>query len=154
VVRSHREITLRPLGGVVKRSVVNVVDGCRKLVAGDGCHDQVGIQGLLSGKVGSVGCFMGKSSSRGIDGILRGSGHGDYKHGPIVLKVEDRVLEEAKMSSTVSPRARNGHEVGGQFLLKDLQLFVISFSVDAGEGCMGHLGPDGLGGDSVQHGFS
>ncbi len=99
-----------------------------------------------------MGCFMGKSSIRGVDGILRGSGRGDYKHGPIVLKVE--VLEETKMSSTVSLRARNGHEVGSQFLLKDLQLFVISFSVDAGEGCMGHLGPDGLGGDSVQHGFS
>ena len=153
-MRSHREITLRPLGWVVKHGVVNVVDGCRKLVAGDGCHNQVCIPGLSFGKVDSAGCFVGGSSSRGIDGILRGSGCGNDKCCPIVLKVEDRVLEEAKMSSTVSPRARNGHEVGGQFLLKDLQLFVISFSVDAGEGCMGHLGPDGLGGDSVQHGFS
>jgi hypothetical protein len=31
---------------------------------------------------------------------------------PCALKVEDRVLEEAEVSFSVSPRARNGYEVG------------------------------------------
>ncbi len=115
------------------------------MVAGDGCHDQVCIPGLSFGKVDSAGCFVGGSSSRGIDGILRGSGHGDDKCFPVALIVEDRVLEEAEMSFTLSPRARNGHEVGNQFLLKNLELLVSGFSIDAGEGPMGHLGPYGLG---------
>jgi hypothetical protein len=32
---------------------------------------------------------------------------------PVALKVEDRVLEEAEVFFSVSPRARNGHEIGG-----------------------------------------
>jgi hypothetical protein len=137
-------------GGVIERGVEYIINGSQKLVAGDGCYDQVGIPGPLSSKAGGVGCFAGRSSSGGVDGILRGSGCGDDKRDPIALKVEDRVLEEAEMSFAVSPRARNGHEVGGHLLLEDLQLFVCRFSVDVGEGCMGHLRPDGLGEDSVQ----
>jgi hypothetical protein len=65
---------------------------------------------------------MDRSSSEGLDGILRESGHGDDACCPVALKVEDRVLNEAKMSFTLSPRARNNcHEVGNQFLLKDLE---------------------------------
>jgi hypothetical protein len=69
----------------------------------------------------------------------------------IALKVKNRVLEEAEMSFAISPRARNGHEIGGKFLLKNLELPVGGLSCDVGESPMCHLGPDGLGRDSVRH---
>jgi hypothetical protein len=86
--------------------------------------------------------FAGGSSGRGVDSMLGGSSHRDDKCGPVALKVEDRVLEEAEVSFTVFPRARNSHEDGGYFLFEDLEEFVCWFSVDAREGCMGHLGPN------------
>ncbi len=52
----------------------------------------------------------------------------------------------------VSPRERNGHEVGGKFLLKNLNVLVGGLSRDAGESPVWHLGPDELGRDSVRHG--
>jgi hypothetical protein len=52
---------------------------------------------------------------------------------------------------SVSPRARNGHEVGGKFLLENLELLVGGLCRDAGESPVWHLGPDGLGRDSVRH---
>ncbi len=65
------------------------------------------------------------------------------------MKVKNRVLEEAKVSFPMAPRAQNGHEVGSKFLFKNLKLFVSGFTCDAGEGSVWHLGPDGLGRDSV-----
>ncbi len=99
--------------GVIKGGVVNVVDGCRKLVVCDGGHDKAGVLRLLFGKVSGMCLFPDGSGGRGIDGILGGSCRWDVKCGPIVLKVEDSVLEEAKVSFYVSPMARNGHEAGG-----------------------------------------
>ncbi len=65
------------------------------------------------------------------------------------MEVKNRVLEEAKVSFPVAPRARNGHDVGGKFLFKNLKLFVSGFPCDAGEGPVWHLGLDGLSRDSV-----
>jgi hypothetical protein len=67
------------------------------------------------------------------------------------LEIKNWVLEEAEMSLSVSPRARNGNEVGGEFLLKNLELLVGGLSCDAGESPVWHLGLDGLGRDSVRH---
>jgi hypothetical protein len=55
------------------------------------------------------------------------------------------------MSFSVFSRARNGHEVGGKFLLKNLELLVGGLSRDAGESPVWLLGLDRLGRDSVQH---
>ena len=87
---------------------------------------------------------------RWIDWILGQCRGGHGKCSAIALKLKNRVLEEAEMSFTVSPRARNGHEVGGKFLLKNLELLVGGLSCDAGESPMWHLSLDGLGRDSVQ----
>ncbi len=65
------------------------------------------------------------------------------------MEVKNRVLEEAKASFSVAPRTRNGHEVGGKFLVENLKLFVGGFTCNAGEGPVWHLGLDGLGRDSV-----
>ncbi len=67
------------------------------------------------------------------------------------MEVKNRVLEEAKVSLPVAPRTRtrNGDEVGGKFLFKNLKLFVSGFACSAGEGPVWHLGPDGLSRDSV-----
>jgi hypothetical protein len=65
------------------------------------------------------------------------------------LEVKNRILEEAKVSFPVAPRTRNGNEVGGKFLFKNLKLFVSGFACNAGEGPVWHLSPDGLGRDSV-----
>ncbi len=40
------------------------------------------------------------------------------------MEVKNRVLEEAEVSFSMSPRARNGHEVGSKFLLKNMKLLV------------------------------
>ncbi len=69
------------------------------------------------------------------------------------MEVENRVLEEAEVSFSLSPRARNGHEVGGKFLLENTKLLVGGLSCDASESPMWHLGPDELGRDSVRHSF-
>ncbi len=53
------------------------------------------------------------------------------------------------MSFLVASRTRNGHEVGGKFLFKNLKLFVGGFACNADEGPIWHLSPDGLGRDSV-----
>ncbi len=37
-----------------------------------------------------------------------------------MLEVKNRVLEETKVSFPVAPRTKNGHEVGGKFLFKNL----------------------------------
>ena len=41
------------------------------------------------------------------------------------------------MSFPVAPRTRNGNEVGGKFLFKNLKLFVSGFACNAGEGPIG-----------------
>ncbi len=64
-------------------------------------------------------------------------------------RVKNRVMEEAKVFFPVAPRTRNSHEVGRKFLFKNLKLFVSGFACNAGEGHVWHLGPDGLGRDSV-----
>ncbi len=87
---------------------------------------------------------------RWIDWILGRRRGGHNECGAIALKVKNRVLEEAKMSFAVSPRARNGHKNCGKFLLEKLELLVGGFSCDAGESPMWHLGPDELGRDSVR----
>ncbi len=98
--------------GVIKGGVVYVVDGRRKLVACDGDYDVIGVPRLLFGKVGGTCLFVGGSGSGGVDGILGGSCRRYVECGSVVLKVEGMVLEEAKVSFSVFPRARNGHEVG------------------------------------------
>ncbi len=65
------------------------------------------------------------------------------------MEVKNRVLEETKVSLPVAPTTRNGDEVGGKFLFKNLKLFVSGFACSAGEGPVWHLGPDGLSRDSV-----
>jgi hypothetical protein len=40
-------------------------------------------------------------------------------------------LEEAEVSFTVAPWARNGHKVGGEFLFKVAELLMVGFSRDA-----------------------
>ncbi len=99
--------------GVIKGDVVNVVDGCRVLVTCDSGYVEVDVPRHLFSKVGGKCLFAGGSSGGGIDGILGESCRWDVKCGPVALKVEDRVLEDAKVSFSVSPRARNGHELGG-----------------------------------------
>ncbi len=66
-----------------------------------------------------------------------------------MLEVKNRVLKEAKVSFPMAPRRKNGHEVGGKFPFKNLELFVGGFTCNAGGGPVWHLGPDGLGRDSV-----
>ncbi len=129
----------------------NVVDSRRKLVACDGADDDVGIPRLAVSKVGSSSCFSRGCSSRWIERIFRGRGGRNGEYSAVALEVKNWVLEEAKMFFSVSPRARNGHEVGGKFLLKNLELLVDGLSCDAGESPVWHLGLDGLGRDSVQH---
>jgi hypothetical protein len=142
---------IKSLGGIIESSIIHVVNGRSKLVACDGVDDDVGIPRLSFGKVGSMSCFACRGGSRWIDWILGRCCGGHDECGAVGLKVKNRVLEEAEMSFTMPPRARNGHEVGSKFLLEHLELLVGGLSCDAGESPMWHLGPDGLGRDSVQH---
>jgi hypothetical protein len=103
---------IESFSGVIKCGIVDIIDGRCKLVVCDGGHNKVGVPCFLFGEVGCSCLFAYRSSGGGVDGILGGNGHGNGERGPVALKVEDRVLEEAKMSISVSPRARNGHEVG------------------------------------------
>ncbi len=95
--------------GVIEGSVVYIVDGRCKLVACDGGYNKIGVPCLSFGEVGGACFFSGGSGGGGVDQILGRSSRQDVKCGPIALKVEDRVLEEAEVSFSVSPRARNGH---------------------------------------------
>jgi hypothetical protein len=95
--------------GVIKGNVVYIVNGRLELVACDGGYDEVGVPCLLFGEVGGACLFAGGSGGRGVDQILGGSCRWDVECGPIALKV----LKEAKLSFSMSPRARNGHEFGG-----------------------------------------
>ena len=119
------------------------------MVACDGANNDVGIPCLAVGKVGGSSCFSRRCGSRWIEWIFRWRNGRNNECGAVALEVQNWVLEEAKMSFSVSPRARNGHEVGGKFLLKNLELLVGGLSRDAGESPVWHLGPDGLGRDSV-----
>ena len=112
------------LGGIVEGHVVDVVNRHCKLVACDGCHNQVCVPCLAFGKVGSSSRFTCRCSCRWIDGIVGGSGGWDDENGAVALPVEHRVLEEAKVSFSVSLRARNGHEIGGEFRLENAEVFV------------------------------
>ena len=38
------------------------------------------------------------------------------------MEVKNRVMEEAKVLFPVAPRTRNGHEVGGKFLLQEFEV--------------------------------
>jgi hypothetical protein len=102
-----------PFSGVIEGRVVYIIDGCHELVVCDGGYDKVGVPCLVFGKIGGSCLFAGGSSGGGIGKILGGSSRWYDECGPIALKVEDRVLEEAGVSFSVSPRARNGHVVGG-----------------------------------------
>jgi hypothetical protein len=86
-----------------------------------------------------------------IERIFRWRGSRNGECGAVALEVKNWVLEEAKMSFSVFSRARNGHEVGGKFLLMNLELLVGGLSRDAGKSPVWHLGPDALGRDCVRH---
>ncbi len=139
------------LGGIIKHGIIYVVNCCRELVASDGADDDVGIPCLAVGKVGGSSCFLQGCGSRWIEQIFRWHGGRNGECSAVALEVKNWVLEEAEMSFSMSPRARNGHEVGGKFLLNNLKLLVGGLSHDAGESPVWHLGPDGLGRDSVRH---
>ncbi len=47
------------------------------------------------------------------------------------MEVKNRVLEEAEVSFPMAPRTRNGHEVDGKFLFRNLKLFVSGFTCNA-----------------------
>ncbi len=66
--------------GVIKGSVVYVVDDCHELVACDGGYNKVGVPRLSFGKVGGTCLFAGGSGGWGIDGILGRSCRRDVKH--------------------------------------------------------------------------
>ena len=142
---------IETLGGIVKRGIIYVVNCRRKLVACDGADNDVGIPCLAVGEVDSSSCFLRGCGSRWIEQIFGRRVSRNSECGAVVLEVKNWVLEEAEMSFSVSPRARNGHEVGGKFLLKNLEFLVGGLSYDAGESPVWHLGPDGLGRDSVRH---
>jgi hypothetical protein len=142
---------LETLGGIVEQGIIYVVNCRCKLVACDGADDDVGIPCLAVGKVGSSSCFLRGCGSRWIERIFRWSSGQNDECGAVALEVKNWVLEEAKISFSVSPRARNGHEIGGEFLVKNLELLVGGLSHDAGECPVWHLDPDGLGRDSVRH---
>jgi hypothetical protein len=99
--------------GVIKGGVVYIVDGRRKLVMCDGGYNKVGVPCLSFSKVGGAFLFAGRSSGRVVDRIFGGGCCRDVKCSPVALKVEDRVLEEVKVSFSMSTRAQNGREVGG-----------------------------------------
>ena len=136
---------IETLGGIVKHGSIYIIDSCHKLVVCDGANNDVSIPCLAVGKVGGSSCFLRGCGSRWIERIFRWRNGRNGECSAIALEVKNWVLEEAEMSFSVSPRARNGHEVGGKFLLENL-------SRDAGENPVWHLGPDGLGRDSVRHG--
>ncbi len=46
-----------------------------------------------------------------------------------MLEVKNRVLEEAKVSFSMAPRTRNGHEIGSKFLLENLKLLWVGLPV-------------------------
>ncbi len=73
------------------------------------------------------------------------------KSGVVALEIEHWVLEEPEVSFSMSPRARNGHKIGG-FLFEAAKLLVVRFADDAVERAVWHLRADGLRGDSVGHG--
>jgi hypothetical protein len=131
--------------------MIYIIDSRCELVACDGAYNDVGIPCLAVSKVGGLSCFLRGCGSRWIERIFRWREGQNGECGAIALEVKNWVLEEAEMSFSVSSRARNSHEVGGEFLLKNLELLVGGLSCDAGESPMWHLGPDGLGRDSVRH---
>ncbi len=137
------------LGRIVQCGIIYAVDCCRKLIACDGVDNDVGIPCLVVSKVGGLSCFLYGCSSRWIERIFRWRSGRNGECSVVALEVKNWVLEEAEMSFSVSPRARNGHEVGAEFLLENLELLVGGLSRDAGESPVWHLGPDGLGRDSV-----
>jgi hypothetical protein len=104
------------------------------------------------GEVCGSSRFACGGGSGGIDRIVGGSGSRDGEGCAIALEVKNRVLEETEVSFSVAPRTRNGHKVGGEFLFEVTKLLVVGFSRDARESPVGHLGPDGLGGDRIGHG--
>ncbi len=138
------------LGGILERGIIYVVDSRLKLVRCDGANNDVGIPCLAVGKVGNSSCFLCGCSSRWIERIFRWRDDQNGECGTGALEVKNWVLEEAETSFSVSPRARNGHEIGGEFFLKNLELLVGGLSRDAGESPVWHLGQDGLGRDSVR----
>ncbi len=65
-------------------------------------------------------CYLaGRNRGRSIDGVVGGSIRRYGKRRTVALEVEDRVLKEAEMAFAMSPGARNGHEVGGEFLFQN-----------------------------------
>ncbi len=139
-------------GWVIECSIVDVVNRGRELITCDVCIVKVSVPYFLFGKVGCSCCFVGRNHGGSVDGVIGWGCRRDGKCHAVVLQVEDRMLEEAKVSFAVIPGARNGHEVGSEFLFWDLEEFKCWFSVDAREGRMGHLGLDGVCRYSVQHG--
>ena len=103
---------VEPFGRVVKGSILYVVDSCGELVTCNHGDDEVHVPRSSRGFAswGGGGC---------IEGILGRCCSRDVEVGAVALGVENRILEETKVAFAVSPRARNGHEVGGEFLLEN-----------------------------------
>ncbi len=89
--------------------------GC-KLIARDGRDNKVSVPRFLFRDCGCLCCFAGRNRGESIDGVIGWGCHGDGECRAAALQVEDWILEEAKVSFAMTPGARNGHEVGGEFL--------------------------------------
>ena len=110
---------VEPFGRVVKGSVVDVIDSCGELVMCNRGDDEVRVPRLVFGKICSSRGFASWGGGGCIEGILGRCCCRDVEVGAVALGVENRILEETKVAFAVSPRARNGHEVGGEFLLEN-----------------------------------
>jgi hypothetical protein len=62
---------IETFGGVIDFCLIHIVNGCRKLVACDCEDDDVCVPRLALSEVGSPSGFTCRSSSGGIDGIVR-----------------------------------------------------------------------------------
>ncbi len=107
------------LCGVDERCIVDVVNGCRELIAGDGGNNQVSVPHLVFGKVCSPSHFASGCRGRCVGGVFRRSSRGNGESRPVALKIKDGNLEEAQVSFAMAPWARNGHEIGGEFFFND-----------------------------------
>ena len=136
---------------------MNICGQCQRqckyfLVARDGGHDKICVPCFAFSEVRGSSRFACGGGSGWIDWVVRGSVGRDGEGCSVALEKKNRVLEEAKVAFSVSPWARNGHKIGGEFLFEVAKLFVVGFSRDARESPVGHLGPDGLGRYCIGHG--
>ncbi len=112
-------------GGVVKNSVVDVIDYCQKLVAHDGedhlvcvpCLACVGIGGMLFLAFGCRGAGWD-------DWVGWMFNFWDVERLPVASQVDGWILKKAKVSLAVSLQTGNSHEVSGHFANDHLNLFM------------------------------